>query len=233
MRPNIAISGKIGSGKTTAAQVLVEEFGYRRVGFADPIRRLADCANVPQRLLDAWELIGDLFGADPIAGRAGNATNHGNATDRRAWEAMGRWIWLCREHEDDLIRRRGGQGKARGFQQRLGMAFRELEMGVWVKALGRAVWEQGDHGQGIVCDDLRFWNEAEFFLRPGWKRVRIEAPVTVRDKRVVGGLMSDAACHVSEVELDGWREWDAVIDGAGTPEDTRRQMREIARRLTP
>lgn len=34
----IGLSGPKGSGKTTAAHLLVEEFGFRRMSFADPIR---------------------------------------------------------------------------------------------------------------------------------------------------------------------------------------------------
>lgn len=39
--PNIAFIGKAGAGKTTAAQFLVDNFGYTRLSFATPLREVA------------------------------------------------------------------------------------------------------------------------------------------------------------------------------------------------
>lgn len=36
----IAFTGKAGAGKTTAAQALVDRFGYVRIGFADPLKTM-------------------------------------------------------------------------------------------------------------------------------------------------------------------------------------------------
>lgn len=40
MRSLIAFSGRMGAGKTTAANFLVEEYGYRKVAFADALKRV-------------------------------------------------------------------------------------------------------------------------------------------------------------------------------------------------
>lgn len=37
---NVAICGKLGSGKTTVARYLVENYSYERVSFADPMREI-------------------------------------------------------------------------------------------------------------------------------------------------------------------------------------------------
>ncbi len=47
--PHIAFIGKTGAGKTTAAQILVERFGYARVSFAAPLK--AGCATTDDRTL--------------------------------------------------------------------------------------------------------------------------------------------------------------------------------------
>lgn len=39
--PHIALCGRMGAGKTTAANYLVERFGYQRIGFADAVRDVA------------------------------------------------------------------------------------------------------------------------------------------------------------------------------------------------
>lgn len=41
MTPNIAFIGKMGSGKTTAAQYLVRRYGYEAVHMAAPLKRIA------------------------------------------------------------------------------------------------------------------------------------------------------------------------------------------------
>lgn len=40
MYPNVGIVGKLGSGKTSLANYLVSEFGYCKVSFADPMKRM-------------------------------------------------------------------------------------------------------------------------------------------------------------------------------------------------
>ena len=49
MLPHIAFIGKTGAGKTTAANILVERFGYERVSFAAPLK--AGCATNNDRTL--------------------------------------------------------------------------------------------------------------------------------------------------------------------------------------
>ena len=37
----IALTGSAGSGKTTASQLLIDSFGYKRMSFADPLKQIA------------------------------------------------------------------------------------------------------------------------------------------------------------------------------------------------
>lgn len=44
--PIIGITGRAGSGKDTAAEVLVKERGFQRIAFADPIRQMIEVLGV-------------------------------------------------------------------------------------------------------------------------------------------------------------------------------------------
>lgn len=46
----IAFSGRAGCGKSTAAKMLVEGFGYHRISFADPIRDMLECLGISREM---------------------------------------------------------------------------------------------------------------------------------------------------------------------------------------
>lgn len=52
----IGLCGKKGSGKDTAAQYLVDNYGYQRIGFADSLKEsLANLFDIPIELIDDWK----------------------------------------------------------------------------------------------------------------------------------------------------------------------------------
>lgn len=55
MRPIIAFTGRIGSGKTTAAKYLVEKHNYRRVRFAGPLKDMAYAFGLSWEQIDGAE----------------------------------------------------------------------------------------------------------------------------------------------------------------------------------
>lgn len=57
MKPSIGLLGANGAGKTTIADYLVAEHGYRKLSFAEPLRELA-------RLNETWRLQEEDFGYD-------------------------------------------------------------------------------------------------------------------------------------------------------------------------
>jgi hypothetical protein len=110
----VAFSGPAGSGKTTAAKHLVEDYGYRRIRFADPIKdMLRDfgltfdqidgplketpchmlCGKTPRR---AMQLLGDEYGRQLIG-----SDIWVRAWERRFEEAM-LWSSDTRIVVDDL-----------------------------------------------------------------------------------------------------------------------------------
>jgi hypothetical protein len=60
-----------------------------------------------------------------------------------------------------------------------------------------------EHATGIYLTDVRLQHEAEWVRAKGGKLVRLEGR---------GGLAGAAATHISEVALDGWKDWDMVLD---------------------
>jgi hypothetical protein len=50
----LALCGRAGTGKTTAAAYLVERYGFEPIAFADPIRAMLECLLIEQRIDYAW-----------------------------------------------------------------------------------------------------------------------------------------------------------------------------------
>ena len=143
---NIGIIGKLGSGKTTAANYLVSQYGYIKHSLADPMR----------------EIVSNIFGIQ-------------DKTDPRYREIM----------------------------QLLGTDwFRSYDRDVWVNYLKHQIDQRK---QPVVCDDVRFLNEAEAMLEWGWKLIYIMCPSDIRIARSLArdGTF-DPKCleHESEMQID-------------------------------
>lgn len=91
--------------------------------------------------------------------------------------------------------------EVRRFLQELGVGARTvLGEQVWIDALFQAI----SPFDRVVIPDVRFCNEAEAIRKHGGKLVRIMRPGHAGD------------LHVSERELDGWDDWDLIVDNSGT-----------------
>ena len=93
----------------------------------------------------------------------------------------------------------------RKFLQDLGMAFRiHVDQLYWVKLAAKRVYEleRDVHVKIIYIPDVRFKNEADFVKMSGWKLWRVRRPV-------IEATQTDQ--HPSEIALDGYRDWDAMV----------------------
>lgn len=193
----IAISGKMGSGKSTAAQILQELYGFEIVSLATPLRRLVEIAKADktEELAHAYML--RLF------------EHPDNAT-----AAFQRYMALCYDCAEELA----GPGKPRNFLQRLGTEVgRAIEPDVWVRELLK---KTSFATVNIVCDDMRFLNEATLLRASGWELWRMEISEEIREVRLArlnGGVLpedhNERQLHLSETELDGFENWDVVLAG--------------------
>lgn len=179
----IGLLGKKRSGKDSFASVLLEDFGFQRVAFADPLR---DAALALDPFVGPTPLPGDLV---PSYHRLSEVI------DALGWE-----------------RAKDFAPEVRRILQALGTdAIRTLDDGFWVRMAMQKVaelreptrrWPSGElytPGSPVVVTDVRFPNEAEAIRQAGGVLIRVERP----------GFDGDG--HATETALDGWPE-DYVVD---------------------
>jgi hypothetical protein len=152
--PLLGLIGQKRAGKDAVAAVLVEEFGWRRVAFADPLRAAA-------------------LGADPLVGPCSLPGDLVPAYHYLAdvVEALG---WEVAKDTVPGVRR---------FLQRLGTeGIRALDDGFWVRAAMQTVEHlrtrprRPEEAAPVVVTDCRFPNEAEAILEAGGELLRIIRP---------------------------------------------------------
>lgn len=189
----IGLSGYARSGKDEAAKVLVNEFGYRRVAFADKLREF-------------------LYAQDPIIGTTGSEIILPNREtfEVATPENIENWLefpcaWGVHIRVSDVIRRVSWEGyketqyyfEIRNQLQRLGTeAGREtLWDNIWVDAALTGV----STSDNIVVTDVRYRNEADAIKKRGGLVVRVN--------RSGNGPATDAFgnVHKSETALDNYK----------------------------
>ena len=173
----------MGSGKSTAANILLNQYGYQRVSVATPMKLLAECARMGA-LEYAWVLLGSLCSLVPTS----------------VWYES--WLHCCERNMAELVS--PGATKPRAFLQDLGACFRELDIDVWTNTLVSLV-RQARHP--LVIDDLRFPGELRAVQQLGWKVARCFCSEATRQQRVLAPYPTmDPRCNddISETTLDSF-----------------------------
>jgi hypothetical protein len=152
----IGLTGYAQHGKDTAAQVLVEEYGYARVAFADPLKDLAVAVN-PLVSLSAH---------DPsVMARLRDLVVPSGLHTGASWETA---------KKNPEVRR---------LLQELGTGARAiLGDDIWVRTAERRILEAAP--RPVVVSDVRFPNEADFITRHSgevWRIVRLNADASNYD----------------------------------------------------
>lgn len=152
MHRNIGIVGRKRSGKDTAADLLVREFGYARHGLADPLKDAALRLDPIITLTDVWT---EDYHVETVPGRLSEIV-----------EAIG---WEAAKDRFPEVRR---------TLQRLGdEAGRQVHgENTWIDQLLRKTWAENDEGHPVVVPDVRYPNEAERLRAAGFLVVRIDRP---------------------------------------------------------
>lgn len=231
----IGISGVACSGKDTAANFLVDEFGFVSISFADPIKRA--CAEIFD-----WD-------EETLWGPSENR----NKPDRRyPSERIQAIQELHRKGKvsDDYLRAEEEKPDAfltpRYALQRFGTEFgRHCYSDIWVE-YGIRVAKKITNGRGlryskskgiyhydispttiggVVFPDCRFKNEIRL--------IKEADGILIRIKRFGAGLEGEYAKHPSEAEQLSIpdSEFDFILDNSGTIEDLKREVVNIGQTL--
>lgn len=176
---NIAISGKIGSGKTTSAKYISDRYGHKIISLATPLKKLASFSTATSVRINGNAIIDSLF------------SNIGNKTSGKV---------LYRALRIKFKEELENEEKPRIFLQTLGQVFRSIEEDCWVNYL----LKRCDKDSKYICDDLRYKNELAAFQRNNWSIIRIESKEEIRSSRVV--IPEGASNHPSETDLDEYAD---------------------------
>jgi hypothetical protein len=190
---NIALVGPQRSGKSTVAEVLVSEYGYGRISLADPVKDAC-----------LWACNEFLF------------HNIGLFPDR--WDGLqGKEIPLPIDRQE----LEDAKDIFRPLLQWWGTDFARRYLkndNVWIEMF----LDRVKHALGpIVCDDVRFPNEASALKEAGFTIIRIERPEEARLAEItnVGSLR-----HESETALDAISADDTILN-RGTVGDLHGEVR--------
>jgi hypothetical protein len=169
----IAIVGEMHSGKTTLANALIEQHGFVRLGLADPLKDAA-CAMLSWFIDEHFRYFPDRW--DGLFGK-----------DTR--------IPVDRQELEDA------KGVFRPFLQWLGSEFAREYLGntnCWLNIFEETLL--GDYFEAdVVCDDVRFPNEADYLRDLGFQIIRIHRNET---ERLASIGSTEHLGHQSETMLD-------------------------------
>lgn len=200
--PLVGLIGKKRVGKDTFAATLVEEFGFVRVAFADPLKEMA-------------------LTIDPVIAY-GKREEDGTWTEPyRLSEAVAEEGWELTKDQWPEPRR---------FLQRLGDGVRQFDPEFWLRAGLTQAWTYR-HGypesqpagvigmfrpRSVVITDVRYPNEADAIREAGGILVRIVRPG-----------VADGDTHASETALDDY-DANRTVNNAGSLVWFQDQARELA-----
>lgn len=134
----IAFSGLKGSGKDTAAAVLIEEFGFTKVALADPVRDFAYAINPIVKIeLDLWVDINEQYEEIRLQ----------KLVDEYGWDEIKRTIPEVRR----LMQAVGTEGGRKLFGENF-----------WIDRLAAKHNDWDSQESRYVITDCRFLNEAQW-----------------------------------------------------------------------
>lgn len=98
--------------------------------------------------------------------------------------------------------------KNRPLLQQIGMKMREIRESVWLDVLIREANTQEVYGYSVVCDDVRFINEAQTLKEHGWILIKLVISDDLQKQRLQDTYGDDWKIHwnnrtdSSETEVD-------------------------------
>ena len=177
----IGVSGKIGSGKDTFAELLAEQLvgKVERHALADKLRLITEIVS-GVRMTTTHEI------NKPFCNEIRNYTqDQKNIVIKQFNKTIGETLQLV---GTDLFRD-------------------NYDTDIWVKSFfNEELDEKLNNGKIIVVPDVRFINEADYIIQEGGYLIRLEGdPMSVRENS-----LRDLN-HISETNLDNYTKFDKVI----------------------
>lgn len=202
--PNIYLCGKAGSGKSTVANMLVSEFGYRRAALADGVKLGVD--SIFTDFVKFKDYVKEVF---PTSKKKRKKAYNKYVECGKKWKNK---FELAYETYEELPKE-----SYREFMQWWGTdVCRSIDKNVWIAYYLRHTYE---FENPIVLDDIRFENEeCEFFFR---NYVGIHIIRTEHDSNLTG----TQAAHVSEQYEPAYCKY--VINNDGDLEQLNSRVHEI------
>lgn len=206
---NIAISGKMCSGKTTLAKTISDKFNYTILSFATPMKRLVKDMQMP-----LCERVARVYG-DCIHWW-GEELGYGVAA----------WIVHTFLEPGVPFVFNGKDDQGRKILQILGHKGRQLfGKDLWLKPMEKDMQEH----KFVIIDDVRYPNELKFCEDNGFFTLRLEVPEKERLKRVqqkYGEISEERLNHPTETLLDS-ANFNRVYHWSGeTPEQIIKDIEE-------
>lgn len=147
----VGLSGYAGAGKDAVADILVSDYGFTKMAFADPLKRML-------RRLDP------IIGHDLYDGCCNECADIPEVTEVRFSDAAQYGF------DDQSLKRSPWADEVRDLWQRFGTeVFREEDEDYWVNQAYRQLQETA--ADRIVFTDVRFENEAEMIYDFGSRKV--------------------------------------------------------------
>ncbi|WP_327712382.1 hypothetical protein OG912_32185 [Streptomyces sp. NBC_00464] len=143
---NIGIMGRARVGKDTAGQWLVDNRGYRRIGFADALKDAA---------LKTDPIVEDLAGYYDVV----ESTRLSALVGEHGWE-----------------RAKDREPEVRRILQELGASIRAIDPEFWLRTALKKVRDANEAGVPVVITDVRYPNEAKSLRAAGFHLLHIDRP---------------------------------------------------------
>jgi len=201
----ISLSGLAGSGKSTVAKILVNDYNFIEIAFADPIKRA---------VMNWWDFTEDqLWGSSDLRNLPDERypIDNGFLIPRSTLTTIGSDI--ARVLDKDVWVRYGIKTAKRLLEEPYSLNYKRT-VGIFNEKRKIPI-------AGVIISDVRFTNE---FIR-----IKSEEGIIIRVKNDRAGLSGKAAVHVSETEHQAWPDenFNVLIYNNGTLEELDVKVREM------
>lgn len=196
-KKRVGISGKITSGKTTCSEHLMQEYGFKRISFATPIKQITnwfkDYSSINTGETEDLITRNNLFKYLVQV----NLDNYIYAS--RCFDILMEDIFPCYHDIDWSVEK---SDRWRELLQEIGNGLREqVNPNIWIDY----AIETLDPDESYICDDLRYRNEYIAMERAGFTLIRLNIDPDVQQERInrIYGIIDPIRLqHSSEIDLD-------------------------------